>query len=119
MPILTEEFLEQHVNIGSMTREQARLLGLSVPAERGWKWRVIGKNFSDKTLDQFIEAGTAKFKSRKVNRPLAAKVEREPCQCDALQVSERTALELLAERVDILEWKLERMESKQPQDVPF
>ena len=88
--ILTNEILEQGKSInGGWSGKQWRLLGITNHYKiKGWKNRIIGKHFSEETINKFIDLkdkhikpGSKKKKKRKrdrngyiqVNKPLSWK----------------------------------------------
>jgi hypothetical protein len=63
--ILTKELLEDNLTGGKgFKRNQALALGEVYPIKKGWKERVIGKEFTQQQVDEFISAGNnSKVKS--------------------------------------------------------
>ena len=58
MRIITHEWLEMNATgRASWTREQLRLVGVSWPPKKGWKWRIVGGGISDESATKFEAIG--------------------------------------------------------------
>lgn len=66
--IITEEFLVSGMQSGiGCNNDQLRLLGVEIPAKKGWKQTLIGKKISKETAEKFIALkGIHKKKERNV-----------------------------------------------------
>jgi len=53
--VITEDFLVSGMQSGiGCNNDQLRLLGVEIPAKKGWKQSLIGKRISKETADKFI-----------------------------------------------------------------
>ncbi len=65
--VITEEFLVSGMQSGiGCNNDQLRLLGVDIPAKKGWKQSLIGKRISKETAQKFLELkGVHKKNDRK------------------------------------------------------
>jgi len=53
---ITEELLKRGTSRnGGWNKEQLEILGVSWPPIKGWKYRIIGQNISDKDAERFLK----------------------------------------------------------------
>lgn len=68
--IITNEWLHQHCSRGTAwTAAQFKVLGIAWPPQHGWKSKVIGREITEETAQEFADTATVYgSKTRKLRR---------------------------------------------------
>jgi hypothetical protein len=54
--VVTDKWLREHSRAGSWTADQFSMLNIPWPPQRGWKWKVIGREITDDQRARFERA---------------------------------------------------------------